>query len=123
MSDPKRIYELMVLTAWADGKVEAKSALAVHQIVLEQGFKDVTGGGELAKELKARIDDRGLDACVREVASGLIDQPDRELAFRCCARVVDAGGDLGMEKAEVLGTLQELFSLSGDDVKRLMART
>jgi hypothetical protein len=26
-----------------------------------------------------------------------------------------------MEEAEILNTLQELFSLSGDDVKRLMA--
>jgi uncharacterized tellurite resistance protein B-like protein len=121
MADAKRIYELMVLTAWADGKVEASEALAVHEIVQQQGFKDLVGRGELAKQLKARIDSVGLDAAVREVAAGLTAQPDRELAFRCCAQVLDADGELGMEEAEILNTLQELFSLSGDDVKRLMA--
>ena len=122
MADAKRIYELMVLTAWTDGKVGPAEALAVHKIVVENGFGELAAGGELAKQIKARIDEKGVEACVRETAQGLTERADRELAFRSCVRVLDADGELGMEEAEVLNTLQEIFAFSGDDVKRLMAK-
>jgi tellurite resistance protein len=118
----KRIYELMVLIAWADGKVAAAEALAVHEIVAHlPEFKDIGSKSELSKGVKARIDEKGMETALREAAAAIVDRGDRELAFRCCAKVVDADGDLGAEDADALATLQELFALSGEDVKRLMA--
>jgi tellurite resistance protein len=118
----RSIYQLMVLTAWSDGKVEASEALAVHEIVASMPeFKEIGSKSELSKAAKARIDEKGLDATLRETAGKLQDRGDRELAFRCCARVLDADGELGAEEAEALATLQEVFALSGEDVKRLMA--
>ena len=116
------IYQLMVLTAWADGKVEASEALAVHEIVGSSPiFKDIGSKSDLSKAIKARIDQQGIDAALRETAAVLKDRTDQELAFRFCAQVLDADGEMGAEEAEALGTLQEVFALSGEDVKRLMA--
>src|SRR5438270_904718 len=118
----RNIYRLMVLTAWVDGKVEASEALAVHEIVTASAiFSDMGSKSELSKAVKASIDAKGFDATLRETAAALKDREDRELAFRYCARVLDADGELGAEEAEALATLQELFALSGEDVKRLMA--
>ena len=122
MTDARRIYELMVLTAWADGKVQPGEALAVQQIVgAEPALAKLEDRGQLAREIRARIDRQGLAASLREAAAPLVDRADRELAFRCCARVLHADGELGAEDAEALATLQELFGLSGEDVKRLLA--
>jgi uncharacterized tellurite resistance protein B-like protein len=118
----KAAYQLMVLIAWADGKVEASEALAVHEIVSASPlFKDIGSKSELSKDIKARIDAKGLDAALRETAAALSEVADRELAFHLCARVLEADGEMGAEEAEALATLQELFALSGEDVKRLMA--
>jgi hydroxyethylthiazole kinase-like sugar kinase family protein len=120
MQDARRIYELMVLTAWADGKVQAEEALAVHRIVAaDPAFAQVGNKSEISRAIQKRISEKGLDASLREAASAIA-EADRELAFRCCARVLSADGDLAVEDAQVLDTLQELFSLSGEAVKRLM---
>jgi uncharacterized tellurite resistance protein B-like protein len=120
MQDARRIYELMVLTAWADGKVQAEEALAVHRIAAaDPAFAQVGNKSEISRAIQKRISEKGLDASLREAASAIA-EADRELAFRCCARVLSADGDLAVEDAQVLDTLQELFSLSGEAVKRLM---
>jgi hypothetical protein len=120
MRDAQRIYELMVLTAWADGKVQAEEALAVHRIVAaDPSFAQVGNKSEISRAMQKRISEKGLDALLREAASAIAEE-DRELAFRCCARVLGADGDLAIEDAQVLDTLQEVFALSGDAVKRLM---
>jgi tellurite resistance protein len=117
----KHIYQLMVLTAWVDGSVDASEALAVHEIVAAlPAFKDIGSKTELSKAVKARIDEKGADAALRETAVLLTDRADRELAFRCCAKVLDSDGEMGMEEVEALATLQELFGFSGEDVTRLM---
>lgn len=117
----RRIYELMVLTAWADGKVEASEAMVVHEVVADPVFQSIGSKSELSKGIKARIDLLGIDAALREAAAGLQERPERELAFRCCAKVLDADGEMGAEEADVLATLQELFSFTSEDVKRLMS--
>jgi hypothetical protein len=89
--------------------------------VSDPAFKAIGSKSELSKAVKARIDLQGLDSALREIAAALEDRPDRELAFRCCAKVLDADGEVGAEEAEVLATLQELFSFTPDDVKRLMS--
>jgi tellurite resistance protein len=120
MRDARRIYELMVLTAWADGRVQADEALAVHQMVAaDPGFAQLGNKSEISRAIKARIDEKGLEVALRETA-GAIGKADQELAFRCCARVLDADGEIAAEEADVLGTLQEVFGLSADTVRRLM---
>ncbi len=120
MRDAQRIYELMVLTAWADGKVQAEEALAVHRTVAaDPAFAQVGNKSEISRAIQKRISEKGLEASLREAASAIV-EADRELAFRCCARVLSADGDLAVEDAQVLATLQELFGLSGEAVKRLM---
>ena len=117
----RRIYELMVLTAWADGRVEAAEALAVHEVVVSNpAFKDIGSKAELSKAVKARIDAQGLEAALKETAAGLTVRADQEFAFRSCAKVLDSDGEVAAEEAEALADLQEIFGFSGEDVKRLM---
>jgi hypothetical protein len=121
MVDAKRIHELMVLTAWANGKVEPSEALALHKLVASNPhLHALPDKPETAKKMKARIDEVGLDPAVREVAAAVADRSDREIAFSLCARVLDADGDLSLEEADVLSSLQEVFGFSGEDVTRLM---
>src|SRR4051794_22225331 len=97
--DAKRIYELMVLTAWADGTVEAAEALAVHELIAGRPeFSALTGKSEISRAVKARIDEKGLEDALRETASGLKSRDERELAFSFCAQVLHADGDMGAEE-------------------------
>jgi len=85
----------------------------------DPAFAQIGNKSEISRAIQKRISAKGLDASLRE-AAGAIVEADRELAFRCCARVLSADGDLAVEDAEVLDTLQELFGLSGEAVQRLM---
>lgn len=117
----RRIYALMVMTAWADGHVHAAEATAIREIgTVVPDLEGLGDRAELLRAVKERIDRKGLDASVREIAAGLIARPDREVAFRCCARVLEADGKVEAEEAEVLATLQEVFGFTGDDVQRLL---
>lgn len=120
MADPQRIYELMILTAWADGKVEPAEALAIHDLAASH-LGAMGNRSEIARTVKERVERQGIDAALREIASAVTDRADQELAFRCCARVLGADGEMPAEEVEVLATLQELFALSPADVKRLLA--
>jgi tellurite resistance protein len=115
------IVELMVLTAWADGKVEGSEALSIQQQVtahpLLQQVRNLSG---LAKKTRARMIEVGLETALREVAARVVRRPDRELAYQCCVRVMGADGDLQSEEASVLANLQQAFEFSPMDVKRLL---
>ncbi|HTO96047.1 MAG TPA: TerB family tellurite resistance protein [Myxococcales bacterium] len=122
MTAASRIYQLMVLTAFADGKVQPGEALAVQRIAASEPALAALGNrGELARGIRESIEKKGVEACIREAAAGLGQRPDQELAFRCCARVLHADGELAAEDAEALATLQETFGFSGADVQRLLA--
>ncbi|HVI22031.1 MAG TPA: hypothetical protein VM691_01010, partial [Myxococcales bacterium] len=70
MSDTARIYQLMVLSAWADGKVEPSEALAIHEIAsADPRFAGLVGKTGIAQEMKGRIDKLGLEGALREAAS------------------------------------------------------
>ena len=119
----RKIYELMVLTAWADGHMHAAEASAIREIgAAVPDLDGIPDRVELSRAIKERIDQEGFDAPLRATAAALTARADRELAFRCCAKVLEADGDVEGEEAEVLATLQELFGLTADDVKRLLAR-
>ena len=120
MRDARPIYELMVLAVWADGKVQPDEALALQRIVsADPAFARLGDRSALARAVRQRIGSQGLDSALRAGAAAIVPE-DRELAFRFCARVLNADGEMGGEDAEVLGTLQELFELSGEAVTRLI---
>ena len=120
MRDARPIYELMVLAVWADGKVQPDEVLAVQRIVSsDPAFAQLGDRSAIARAVRARIASQGLDSALREAATSIAPE-DREIAFRYCARVLNADGEMGAEDADVLGTLQELFALSGPDVARLI---
>src|SRR5260370_38846962 len=101
VAQAKHIDQLMVLTAWVDGSVDASEALAVHEIVAAlPGFKDIGSKTELSKAVKARIDEKGAEAALRETAVVLTERADQELAFRCCAKVLASDRGLGIEDSD-----------------------
>ena len=119
----RHIYELMVLTAWSDGHMHAAEASAIREIGAAVPELDgIADRASLSRSVKERIDREGIDATLRAAASALRDPQDRELAFWCCAKVLEADGEVEGEEAEVLATLQELFALTTDDVQRLLHR-
>jgi hypothetical protein len=120
MRDARPIYELLVLSVWADGKVRPDEVLAVQRIVAaDESLSRLANRSELARGIKERIVAQGIDAVLREAASAVAPE-DRELAFRLCADVLKADGEMAGEDADALGTLQELFGLSAAAVAKLM---
>ena len=121
MEPARWILELMFLTAWSDGTFGSSEALAIHKLVAQvpllRGLRQ-TGGIDLAA--KRRLDERGLEASVREAAAAITDRAQRELAFQSCARVSGADGAFGPEEATVLRILREAWQFSDEDVQRLL---
>jgi tellurite resistance protein len=115
MSDEqaRSIYQLMMLTAWADGCLEAPEALVAEAVL---------GDGALADRAKKRLDQLGLERALAETAVGLADAGHRELAFVCCARILEADGIIAQEEFKLLSQLKALFGLSTSDVTRLLQR-
>ncbi|MGZ6144371.1 MAG: tellurite resistance TerB family protein [Myxococcales bacterium] len=121
LEQARSIVELMVLTAWADGRVEGVEALAIHKLTLSfPQLREVGPTGEISRIAKNRLERVGIAAAVREAAKGIIDAKYREIAFQCCAKVSGADGLFVPEENEVLTELQRLFGYSAEDVKRLL---
>jgi tellurite resistance protein len=117
----RHIVELMVLTAWADGRVVGSEALAIHKLTVTfPELRDVGPTGEISARAKNRLERVGMEAAVREAAGGVKDPRYREIAFQCCAKVSGADGVFVPEESAVLAELQELFGYSEEDVKRLL---
>src|SRR5438132_12880900 len=103
LEQARRIVELMVLTAWADGRVEGSEALAIHKLVIAvPELRAVGPTGEISRDTKARLGEIGLLEAVKEAAQAITDTKYRELAFQCCAKISAADGELVAEEAEVL---------------------
>ena len=116
-----RILELMIVTAWADRKVEGSEALSIQRQVAQSPLLGrVRSLAEVSKRMRARIAEVELEPALREAAAQITQRKDRELAYQCCVRVMAADGDLQAEEASVLATLQQVFEFSPMDVKRLL---
>ena len=64
-----RILELMILTAWADGKVEGSEALSIQQqVAAHPVLKQVRNMAGISKQVRARMAAAGLETVLREVA-------------------------------------------------------
>lgn len=117
----RQILRAVILTVLADGEAGAE-AVAVGNI--RRDFPELSVVGDLAglgRDVRAEYDEVGAEVCARRIAAGLHERNAKELAFICCARVMQADGETDLEEAELLGLFQELFALGGDDVKRLLA--
>ena len=120
----KHVVELMVLTAWADGRFVGSEAIAIHKLATGlPELRDVGPTGEIIASAKARLDRVGMETAVREAAQGLRSARYRELAFQCCAKVSGADALFVPEESAVLSQLQGLFGYSAEDVKRLLVLT
>lgn len=124
MADPaqaRRILELMFLTAWADGRFEGSEALAIHKLAAQvPALRAVGATNEIDLAAKRSLRDKGLEAAVREAASGIQDPAQRELAFQACAKVSGADGHFVREEAQVLNLLRSVWGMSEEDVERLL---
>jgi tellurite resistance protein len=121
LEQARRIVELMVITAWADGRVEGSEALAIHRLVTAiPQLRGVGPTGDISRATKERIEQIGIEQAVQEAAQAITDPKLREIAFQCCAKISGADGAFVREEAGVLLQLQSLFGLSADDVKRLL---
>jgi hypothetical protein len=117
----RRVFEAVVLTALADGKQEYQEARFLADLAhLHPLLAQLDSPDEIALEVWRRVREKGADDCLEEVADGLRDRPYQELAFALCARVMGVDGETAGEEAMVLGTLQERFGFSNEDVRRLI---
>ena len=78
------------------------------------------GAWHTTAEIHERAGTIGIDLAMRAAAKGIKDRFYQETAFRLCAKVMGADGETDLEEAQLLGDMQEVFGLSGDDVKRLL---
>jgi hypothetical protein len=124
MEDPRqarRVVQLMVLSAWADGVVQGSEAIAIQKMVSGIPLLRHVGPiAELCRETRTQMLDEGMDECLIGAAGALRDREYRELAFQCCARVMGADNVLQVEEEAVLKKLQQLLALSLDDMRRLL---
>jgi uncharacterized membrane protein YebE (DUF533 family) len=117
----RRVVELMVLSAWADGHVEGSEALAIQRQVAANPMLDGVGVvSEIGREARRWMLADGMDACLAAAAADLKDRDYRELAFQCCARVMGADRSFPLEEESVLGRLQNLLGLSDPEASRLL---
>ncbi|HYR19091.1 MAG TPA: TerB family tellurite resistance protein [Myxococcales bacterium] len=119
----RSIHGLLVLTAWADGRIVAPELFVEHAILGEvpelTSLYDKRG---LADAAKRALDELGLDAAVAQIAEPLRTREDQELAFVCCVRILEADGVIAPEEFRVLRILRRLFGFTQDDVNRLISR-
>lgn len=121
LQQAKHVLQAVILTVLADGDPEGAEAKAVASIRADvPEIAALPEIGEIGRELHARFRHIGMEATARAISGGLHDRHYRELAFRLCAKVMQADGETELGEAEVLGLFQELFSLTPDDVKRLI---
>jgi tellurite resistance protein len=121
LEQARHVVELMVLTAWADGRVVGSEALTIHKLSVGiPELREVGPTGEISARAKERIERVGMEKAVREAARAVTDPKYRELAFQCCAKVAGADGLFVPEENAVLIELQKSFGYNAEDVKRLL---
>jgi tellurite resistance protein len=119
--EAERVIALMVLAAWADGRVEGSEALAIQRLVsanpLLAHLRPISA---IADETQTRLREKGMDVCLEEACAALRDRIYRELAFQCCAKVMGADRVFPVEEESVLKKLQGLLGLESADAERLL---
>lgn len=119
--EAERVIALMVLAAWADGRVEGSEAFAIQRLVSANPLLDhLRPISAIADETRERLREKGMDACLAEACAALPDRTYRELAFQCCAKVMGADRVFPVEEESVLRKLQGLLGLESGEAERLL---
>jgi hypothetical protein len=120
--EPARaMFRAVTLTALVDGRPDLSEARVVSELVdLHPRFAAFDDAFELGVQARVLLDEKGVEDALNEIVAGIASPADRRLAFQLCARVMIADGQTAGEEAMVLGTLQELFALSPDDVRAIL---
>ena len=119
----RRNYQLLVLTAWADGKLHELETRELERIVeatpllreLQKPEAD-----ELAREARELLARVGLAEALTEIGSNLVHRDSRELAFAACARVLEADRHIAKQEFEVLARLKAMFGFDAQDISLLL---
>jgi tellurite resistance protein len=120
-SEAERVIELMILAAWADGRVEGSEALAIQRLVAGSPLLlHVRPIADIGADTRVRLREKGMDSCLAEACAALPDRAYRELAFQCCAKVMGADRAFPVEEESVLRKLQDLLGLDAADAGRLL---
>lgn len=118
----KRIFQAIVLICIADGKIAEPEQQFLKDLRSKHPlFSSLQDPKAISLEIRDKIQAQGIEACLQEIATIVVDRDYRELCFRLCAEMMEADADAGGEEADALGTLQELFGFNAADVKRLLA--
>ncbi len=117
----EHVIELMVLAAWADGRVEGSEALAIQRLAARQPLLQGHGPvGDVSKVTHQRLVREGMEQCLLASVRGLKDKPYRELGFQCAAKVMGADNRFDVEEDQMLRRLQTMFGFQPADVERLL---
>jgi len=117
----RRILELMFLTAWADTRLLGSEAIAIHKLAAQVPLlREVSRTADIEVAAKDRLEKKGLEAAVLEVAQAIENPGHREIAFCCCAKVSGADGAFDAREAQVLRILRETWQLAPADVERML---
>lgn len=120
----RAVYELMMITAWADGRLEMSETLVSEAVTADvPELLAVPDKQEISARARERLQRLGLKAALQESAGRLGEAWHRELAFSCCARVLEADGIIAQEEFTVLVELRKMFGLRPEDVARLLKKS
>jgi tellurite resistance protein len=119
----RAVYELMMITAWADGRLDMSETLVAEAVLADvPQILAVPDKQEISLRARKRLQEQGLTAALKQAAAGLGEAWHRELAFTCCARVLEADGIIAYEEFKVLVELKAIFGLRPEDVARLLRK-
>lgn len=115
------VIELMVLAAWADGRVEGTEASAIQRMASKEPLLQGHGQiGDVSKVTHQRLVREGMEQCLLASVRGLKDKPYRELGFQCAARVMGKDSRVDVEEDQMLRRLQTMLGFQPADVERLL---
>ncbi|HUJ28414.1 MAG TPA: tellurite resistance TerB family protein [Myxococcales bacterium] len=119
----RALYELMMITAWADGRLDMSETLVAEAVVNDvPEIMAVPDRREISQRARQQLQQHGLREALKQAAANLGEAWHRELAFICCARVLEADGIIAQEEFTVLIELRKLFGLKPEDVQRLLTK-
>ena len=119
--EAEHVIALLVLAAWADGKVEGSEAFAIQRIVSANPLlAHVRPISAIAEETRVQLREKGMDAALEAACAALPDRTYRELAFQCCAKVMAADRIFPAEEESVLKKLQRMLGLESAEAERLL---
>jgi len=119
----RAVYELMMITAWADGRLEMTETLVTEAVIAEvPELLKLPDKDQISTRAREQLRRLGLRPALEAAAASLGEAWHRELAFTCCARVLEADGIIAQEEFSVLVELRKIFGLRSEDVTRLLKK-